>query len=632
MMDTRQLSRIPVLPGMKKYGDTTPLYTRTVAIYIIFFSLILGLQWFVDSWAWGNTWGFTYAANDNLGWTWSRILGLMFSTVILIFEILYLTQDTSTATTQGDVFRLLFALFIGWGLTSVAVEVSWFSPDIEKSIIAEEKANIDQVVRIANATEEKKCEQLLIAAQKELGENTTTEAKKAQDDLDRYIAERKTQRDILVAGVDRARGDARTEAAGKISGHYGNGPAAKMMAAQAENLAAEVSPFDAQTAREVDRLTTLRDTKQSGNRQALQMRLDQIRTDKESTINRIAKLSETTPGRDELAAKYGGGSWQASRGALHRFSKMVEMTDAYWTPAWYVKWLCRCIMLVFTIIIIGGKRFAPQDWKQYCNRGQQSRAGHHETKTAIVLEGFNPDTYGLNSEIQLRLACHFAARQKLVEAHLNLDRKICELALPDVNGICRTLNQIEGILHAHWLDNGEEHRINLVNCEETMLRDGINVPVWPAMLGGGSDLLFIKTPWLIGKDRLSREYAWVNPGSSIEERRRLIAAYQANQAHLSKILTEQVGELYAIIETTPHVSVAVLKRQRQQWVEKILIPFLSKMETQERRLRQLGGEVPAWPSYFPDPRATILATFTDLNEDELKHLGWVGPEDELKTV
>lgn len=630
-METRQLSRIPVLPGIKKYGDTTPLYTRGVAMYIIFFSLILSMQWFVDSWAWGNTWGFTYVANDYLGWTWSRIMGLMFSTVIMIFEILYLTQDTSTATTQGDVFRLLFALFIGWGLTSVAVEVSWFAPDIEKSIAAEEKTNIDKVVRVANATEEKNYDKHFADAQKELGENVSAEAAKAQADLDRYIADRKGERKTLVDGVDKAQSDARTEAAGKISGHYGNGPAAKMMTAQAEDLAAKIEPFDAQTASEVARLTTLRDTKQKDNQQALQARLDQIRKDKQSTIDRIAKLSETTAGRDELAAKYGGGSWQASRGALHRFSKMVEMTDACWTPAWYVKWLCRCIMLVFTIIIVGGKRFAPQDWKQYCNRGQQSRAGHLEARKNIVLEGFNPDTYGLNPEIRLRLAHHFAARQKLVGAHLDLDRRICELTAPDVNGICRTLNQIEGILHDQWLEKGEEHRINLVSYEETMVCDGINVPVWPAMLANGSDLLLNKTPWFVGKDQLNREYAWVDPTSSIEELRRLIAVYQANQTHLCKILTEQGGKLKATVETAPQVSIVVLKRQRQQWVEEILLPFLSKMETQERRLRQLGGEVPAWPSYFPDPRATILTTFTDLNEDELKYLGWTGPE-EFKTV
>jgi hypothetical protein len=612
---------------MKKYGDTTPLYTRGVAMYIIFFSLILGLQWFVDSWAWGNTWGFTYASGDNLGWIWSRILGVMFATVILIFEILYLTQDTSTATTQGDAFRLLFALFVGWGLTSVAVEVSWFAPDIEKSIIAEEKLNIDNVVKAANATEEEKCNQLLTAAKAELGENATAEATKAQADLDRYIAERKAQHDILVAAADKARTEARTEAAGQISGRYGNGPAAKMMEGQAKDLAAELNPFDAQTATEAARLTTIRDTKQKNNRQALQTRLDQIRTDKELTINHIAKLSESTTGREELAAKYGGGSWQASRGALHRFSKMTEMTDTWWTPAWYVKWLCRFIMLVFTIIVIGGKRFAPQDWKQYCDRGQQGRAGHLEARNNITLEGFNPDTYGLSSEIKRRLADHFAARQKLVEAHLNLDRKICELTVPDGHSICRTLDQIEGLLHKHWLDEGEKHRLNLVNCEEAMLRDGLNVPIWPATLANGFDLLNSKTPWTIGKNYLAREYAWVDPTESIEERRRIIATYPTYQTNLRNLFTKQAGELQTAIEANPRVPIVVLWRQRQRWLEKSILPILERMETQERRLRQLGGEVPAWPHYFPDPRAEILRTFADLNADELKPLGWTGPEE-----
>jgi hypothetical protein len=55
------------------------------------------------------------------------------------------------------------------------------------------------------------------------------------------------------------------------------------------------------------------------------------------------------------------------------------------------------------------------------------------------------------------------------------------------------------------------------------------------------------------------------------------------------------------------------------------------METQERRLRQLGGEVPAWSRHFPDPRAEILASFTDFSEYELRQLGWVGPE-KLGTV
>lgn len=626
-MEAQQLRRIPVLPGMKKYGDATSLYTRGVAMYIIFFSLILSLQWFVDSWAWGNTWGFTYAASDNLGWIWSRILGVMFATVILIFEILYLTQDTSTATTQGDAFRLLFALFVGWGLTSVAVEVSWFAPDIEKSIIAEEKLNIDKVVKTANATEEEKCNQLLAAAKAELGENATAEATKAQADLDRYVAERKAQHDILVAAADKARTEARTEAAGQISGRYGNGPAAKMMEGQAKDLAAELNPFDAQTATEVTRLTTIRDTKQRNNQQTLQTRLDQIRTNKESTIDRIAKLSLTTAGREELAAKYGGGSWQASRGALHRFSKMTEMTDTWWTPAWYVKWLCRFIMLVFTIIVIGGKRFAPQDWKQYCDRGQQGRAGHDEARNTIILDGFNPDIYGLNPAIKQRLADHFAAREKLAEAHLNLDRKICELTMPDVYGICRTLDQIEGMLHKHWLDDGEGHRLNLVNYEETMIREGVNVPVWPAMLANGFDLVSNKTPWVIGPHKLTRDYAWVDPTNSIEERRRLMAIYQTNQTNLRNLLTKHVGELQATIEATPRVSIVALKHQRQQWLEKNVLPILDRMDTQERRLRQLGGEVPAWPRHFPDPRADLLTTFTDLNDDELKRLGWTGPEE-----
>ncbi len=626
-MEARQLSRIPVLPGMKKYGDATPLYTKGVALYIIFFSLILSMQWFVDVWAWGNTWGFTYAANDQLGWIWSRFLGLIFSTVILVFEIMYITQDTSTSTTQGDVFRLLFALFVGWGLTSVAVEVSWFAPDIEKSIVAEEKANVDKIVQMANETEEKKCDQLLIAAQKELGENAVTEAAKAQGDLDRYVAERKAQRDAVVKEVDKVRSDARTEAAGKISGHYGNGPAAKMMAEQAENLAATIEPFDAKTAQEVERLTALRDAKQKDNRQALQKRLDQIRKDKEVFLDRIAALSQTTAGRDELAAKYGGGSWQVSRGALHRFSKMVEMTDTIWTPAWCVKWLCRGIMLVFTIIIIGGKRFAPHDWKQYCNRGQQGRAGHREARNNIDLEGYNPDTYGLNIEVRLRLAQHFDARQKLVEARLNLDRMICELTRPDMNGICRTHRQIESLLHERWLDDGEKCRINLVSCEETMMRDGISVPIWPAMLISGSDLLLNKAPWSVSKDRLSREYGWVDPTSSIEERRRLFAACQADQTTLAVMLAEHSGQLRSIIETSPDTPIAALKRQRQHWVHNTLLPFLSTMETQERRLRQLGGEVPAWPSYFPDPRATIVTEYSDLNEDELKNLGWIDPQE-----
>lgn len=630
-MLTSELRRIPVLPGMKKYGDTTPLYTRGVAMYIIFFSLILGLQWFIDSWAWGNTWGFTYASNDYLGWIWSRILGGMFATAITIFEILYFTQDTSTATTQGDAFRLLFALFIGWGLTSVAVEVAWFAPDIERSIVTEEKANIDRVVEKANAREEREYDKLLAAAQNELGKNASGEDQKAQDYIGHYTDDRKKQRESLVAEVDKVRSEARTEAAGKISGRYGNGPAAQMMALQAEQIAARIPDFDAETAKEVNRLTGLRDTKQKDNSGALQTRLDQIRKDKQSTIDRIAKLSETTLGRDELAAKYGGGSWQASRGALHRFSKMVEMTDAYWTPAWYVKWLCRCIMLVFTIIIIGGKRFAPQDWKQYCNRGQQSRAGHSEARSNIALEGFNPDTYGLNSEIKLRLEDHFAARQKLVEAHLSLHLQICKLTVPDGHGICRKLDEIQRLLHKHWLEEGESHRLNLVNCEEAMLRDGINVPVWPATLADGSDLLYNKNPWIVGKDYLAGEYAWVDPSSSIEERKRLVVTYQTSQVNLRNLLIKQTGELQTVIEANPRVSIAVLWRQRQRWLEHTILPILDRMEVQERRLRQLGSEVPAWTHYFSDPRTEILTTFADFSEYELRQLGWIGPED-AKTV
>jgi hypothetical protein len=154
----------------------------------------------------------------------------------------------------------------------------------------------------------------------------------------------------------------------------------------------------------LERLTTLRDSKHKGGQEALQARLDKIRIEKQVTVERIAKLSLTTRGRDELAATYGGGSWQASRGALNRFSKMVEMTETPWTPAWYVKWLCRCIMLVLTIVIIGGKRFAPQDWKQYCDRGMQGRAGHREARNNIALEGFNPDAYGLSPEMRREVA------------------------------------------------------------------------------------------------------------------------------------------------------------------------------------------------------------------------------------
>ncbi len=626
-METRQLSKLPVLPGMKKYGDKTSLCTRVVVMYMIFFSIILSMQWLVDSWAWSNTWGFTYAADDSLGWAWSRILGLVFSTVIMIFEILYLTQDTSTSTAQGDVFRLLFALFIGWGLTSIAVEVSWFAPDIEKSIVAEEKAAIDKMVQTANMTEEKRRDQLLAAAKNELGGNAVMEATKVQEDLDRYVTERKRQRDTMVAEVDKMRSEARTEAAGKISGHYGNGPAAQMMAAQAEQVAARIPGFDAETAREVERLTTLRDTKHKGGQEALQARLDQIRTDYESAINRIAKLSETTPGRDELAAKYGGGSWQASRGALHRFSKMVEMTDAPWTPAWYVKWLCRCIMLVFTIIIIGGKRFAPQDWKQYCNRGQQSRAGHPEARNAITLEGFDPDTYGLNPKIRQRLEQHLTARRTLVEAHYHLDRKVCELVQPDLNGICRTIEQIRDVLHRDWLDNGEICRMNVLICEEAMKCDGIGVPAWPAALGGGVDLLYNMDPWFISREQLSRNFAWVDPVSSIDERKRLATTYQVSQTNLRNLLIKQAGELEATIKADPRVPIMVLWRQRQRWLEQTILPLLEKMENQERRLRQLGGEVPAWPHYFPDPRAEILTRFDNINEYELRPLGWIGPEE-----
>lgn len=626
-MQTENFSRFLVLPGMRKYGVNTPLYTRGVAMYTIFFSLILVLQWLVDAWAWSNTWGFTYASGDYWGFIWSRIQGGIFATVITIFEVLYFTQDTSTATTQGDVFRFLFALFIGWGLTSVAVEICWFSPDIEKRIVAEEKLIIDDMVQTAKAKEENEYEKRLAEANTELGKNAKDEATIAQTDIDGYIADRKIQRELIAAAVNKAHDDTRAEAAGKISGRYGNGSAAKMMETQADKLADGVKAFDNDTAMEVARRTAVRDTKQNNNQKALQTRLDQIRTNKEKIMEHIAQLPLTTTGRDELAAKYGGGSWQVSRGALHRFSKMVEMTDAYWTPAWYVKWLCRFIMLVFTIIIVAGKRFAPQDWKQYCDRGQQGRAGHLEARNNITLEGFNPDTYGLSSEIKRRLADHFAARQKLVEAHLNLDRKIWELTVPDGHSICRTLDQIEGLLHKHWLDEGEKHRLNLVNCEEAMLRDGLNVPIWPATLANGFDLLNSKTPWTIGKNYLAREYAWVDPTESIEERRRIIATYPTYQTNLRNLFTKQTGELQTAIEANPRVPIVVLWRQRQRWLEKSILPILERMETQERRLRQLGGEVPAWPHYFPDPRAEILRTFADLNADELKPLGWTGPEE-----
>jgi hypothetical protein len=325
-METRLLNKIPVLPGMKRYGDATPLYTRGVAMYAIFFSVILGMQWLVDVWAWGNTWGFTYAADDILGRLWAWILGGVFATVILIFEVMYLTQDTSSSTTQGDVFRLLFALFIGWGLTSVAVEVSWFAPDIEKSIVADEKASVDNVVRLANATEEKKQDQLLEAAKKELGGSATAAVQKAQEDLDHYLAERNTQRSALVDEENKTRKDYINEVGGAFSGRPGIGHRATAMQSEREKITAQVSAFDADTIKEADRLTRIRDEKQKESQQALQARLDKIRIEKQATMERIAKLSLTTPGRDELAATYGGGSWQASRGALHRFSKMVEMT------------------------------------------------------------------------------------------------------------------------------------------------------------------------------------------------------------------------------------------------------------------------------------------------------------------
>ncbi len=651
----KSFESVPDLFGLKVYGekDSSKLYNRKVAGYLAALNIVLLLQFMFDWWAWSRTWIFCIGEQFG-GFLIAPVLGIILAGAILLFDRAIITGDSRNRgqigswwnRNSGYLFRLGMILLLA-GVTSVAVELSVFQPDINREINQAERLAVDKVRADAIALETKRFDELAKLTTEGSTKTINKDVALAQQAIDEYTARRAAVRGQILKDQATKRADhqqllktaadkAVSEAAGKYSHREGVGPltrearrqetdAAKRLREFEADATAERAAFDAETEAEVKRLTEVRDNRNASGVSGLNAATTTLLAKKQDKIRTIEAMN----GPALTAAGYAG-DWEQSRGFMARYHVLHQLTAQVGSANWFVMWGCRVLMIVFGLLVLGLKIFAPEEFNLYYSLGHQARVDQRDAATAVVAKGLNAQTYGMDDYVRQKLEQLMEKRAELASKIHELSQMTLDWAMPNPRGRCAQFEEIVANRQRFWETSGAALQVEVAQAEDRLHNMGIAVPAWPANLNYGNDVRRQAMPWAITKGVLKDSYGWVDPEPNIARAKQYCDDIVVAYADLQTTIHEGEQQLEHMIDVNPYDDVQACSRMLKLFFRKKIEPIVQKISGLERKIAELGGTVPEWPRDFPDPRSDLRQWFTEIDESRLKRLGWVGTDELLR--
>lgn len=625
------------LYNLRIYGDS--LLTPRVKAKQVKFACLLTIVFILYGWGWSRAWYYGIGMMSL-----SILFGYMISFGELLYDRFVIVSD-NTVEGRGKwvaapriVMVLLFSV-----VSSVPIELSVFEGEINNRIEQRERAAIDKIVEKAIRLETARFDDEMASLQSQLSRDASATSATASADVGNFENDRArerqqileaqaTKRTQLTQALNAKSDQVALEAAGKgPSGKYGDGPALKAMRQQeAEARAAldtfeveaatQLANFDTDTQNRLNLLRAARDQVVLKGQGTVADRLDEKRAAKRAKVDEIRLLAMKD--RPRLAGMYGE-SWEEARGFLARYRIMheLEKEDPVVT---LIKWGCRFLMILPTLLILGIKQFPSEELVRYYSLGAQARAGNLDAQKIVANMGY-PDfaNYGLTTKVRDLLAQLYEARTELWMAAQQLERKLQKLCEPDKDtGVHKPLIDIEGKLHAEWL--ASEETVKKANLLEKQVNlTGIPVPVWEEDQFG-RDPRAEPAIWKVSADR-AETYGWHAPDVVVETGKQAREHLVLEQRQLRRLLGSADRDLHTIVSTNPRTPKRDLEANRRQFFNESLVPVLERIEEYEAQVQSAGLPRPPWPEGFEDPRRDLFKSFCRLDDRTLQdRYGWLG--------
>ena len=600
-------------------------------------AITLTLMMFIDSWAWYRAWSYGLVEQVLI----PLVLGTSFAIAAVMYDRSVIVADTTTGKVNGYYQiggRALLLILISF-LTAVPVELAVFESEITKKLESQEKAAADLIRDKAIETVNVALNADVSELQAQLAGDASLTQGNADTDINRFQQDRareRTQmlqaqsakRQLLVTTLKDKSDQVALEAAGQgPSGKYGNGPAFQAMKAQEQEArqalntfesetASQNATFDQETKEHMVQLRAARDKTVSGNQANVAKALDAKRKERKQKIEELRVMSN-----DKLAALYGG-EWRVAKGFLARFHVLAEMadTDSYVN---HIVWGCRIVMILMGMFVLSLKLMASQEFKLYYSLAAQAKNGDEDAKAAVTTGGNTEfEQYGNSASVRSDLEELHSARKAVWLAIWELEKHLVALTKVDnKTGMFKTRVEIEGGLHAAWLENGAAAMGKVSEIEEHLRLIGVSVPNWPTKMGSdprGTD------PWKVTEGRLAG-FGWHKPDQKLEEVKKAKTDLIAHRRELRKLIATTEFELHQLIRGEPTISKSEIDALRMNVWETTFVSLLDKMSDLEFFITELGQKTPEWPAEFEDPRPGLFERICKLEDRDLTtKYGWQG--------
>lgn len=542
------------------------------------------------------------------------IAGLAVASVVYIADrgivVTDLSQNRGIGVWVTLFVRLAFVVFLGIA-SARPLQLTWFEPDIEARIEAEEAELRGRLIDNAIEKENKRFQNLLDQVGQDREAVIATVRSERAPKRQAMLASQDSRRKGVDQQLREARERLATEMAGQSASRArGYGRAAKAAEAQVEKAAEEMKDLESLMAIETRMFDEVTEKKIDAALAEMKAKNEQLFAERRTVFSQI----QSAPA-EELSRKYGG-EWKVSRGYSRRDSELAELKAEDESVA-HTSLGLELVMIALSLLPFLLKVMAGESLKVYYSPHAQAAAGDEDAARELSAMGYD-DKARKNLVIPPKI-------RLFIEQIGNLRMEVCRAIgehRKQVVNLCTSKNEaaqlsfgaINERIRSSFEEKVGEPLRNLRNAENKLLMLGYMAPEWPSTLP-------YKEPgvesWKMDESEL-KKLGWISPmmraaEGAIEELKKLYV-------ELMETHYDYEGQLKLKIIKDPSISFESIQNWAHEYYMTQILAKLRQIALCEVVIKSAGMSVPERPQGMPND--VQLRNAGMVNAARLVAMGW----------